>query len=169
MKSLTFRNAIRSDTSELFGLINSAYRGDSARHGWTHEADLVGGLRTTVEELNTIIKTPGQSYLLVFSGDVMAGCVHLTVEENCLFVGMLAISPLMQNQKIGSALLGEVDRMASEAGKKFVRLSVIHVRNELISYYERKGFVLTGISEEFPSQYPSKIPGLLLLEMKKTL
>lgn len=165
MNFLTFRYAIQSDTPALFSLINSAYRGDSARGGWTHEADLVGGLRTTMDELS---ETFG-SYLLVLSGGVISGCVHLTEQKNCLFVGMLAISPEKQNQKLGSSLLSEIDRIARAKGKKFVKLSVIHVRAELISYYERKGFTLTGGSEEFPSQYPAKIPGLLLLEMQKTL
>lgn len=161
----TFRYAIQADTPALFSLINSAYRGDTARKGWTHEADLVGGLRVTTEELN---QTFG-SYLLVLMNNVISGCVHLTHEESGVYFGMLAISPERQNQKLGSALLNEIDRIARTSGKKFVRLSVIHTRKELISYYERKGFILTGQSEDFPSEYPAKIPGLLLLEMKKTL
>ncbi len=169
MNSLTFRYAIQSDTPALFSLINSAYRGDTARGGWTHEADLVDGLRITEEELGKIIDTRDESYLLAFSGDDILGCVHLRDENEDLYFGMLAIRPDWQNKKIGSALMQEIENIGRQKKKAAIRLVVIDVRKELISYYERKGFVLTGRSEEFPSQYPAKIPGLLLLEMKKTL
>lgn len=169
MNSLTFRYAIQSDTPALFSLINSAYRGDIARKGWTHEADLVGGLRTTEEELGKIIRNPGESYLLVLSGEEIVGCVHLKDENETLYFGMLSILPDWQNRKVGASLMQEIENIGRKTNKRFIRLVVIHARSELISYYERKGFVLTGTSEEFPSQYPAKIPGLLLLEMKKTL
>lgn len=169
MNSLTFRNAIQPDTPALFSLINSAYRGDSARSGWTNEADLVGGLRVTEEEIHSIISSPDQRFLLALSGDEIVGCVHLKFVTDELRINMLTIHPEKQNQKIGAQLFSEIERVAREVGKKYLWLAVIHVRKELISYYERKGFVLTGESEPFPPEYPAKIPGLLLLEMKKTL
>ena len=169
MKSLSFRNAIQSDTPALFSLINSAYRGDSARGGWTHEADLVGGLRVTEDEIRTIIRAAGQCFHMALSGEEIVGCVHLQYADQELRINMLTIHPERQNQRIGAALFSEIERLARTAGKKYLWLAVIHVRKELISYYERKGFILTGESEAFPSQYPAKIPGLLLLEMKKTL
>ena len=169
MFNLTYRYAIQSDTPALFSLINSAYRGDSARGGWTHEADLVDGLRVTIPELETIISTPDQYFLLVFSAKDLVGCVHLIFVADEVQINMLTIHPEWQNKKIGAGLFGEIERLARQDQKAFLRLSVIHTRKELISYYERKGFVLTGEKEEFPSQYPAKIQGLLLLEMKKTL
>lgn len=169
MKSVSFRNAIQSDTPVLFSLINSAYRGDSARSGWTNEADLVGGLRVTEEEISSIISTPDQSFLLALYGEEIVGCVHLKFILGEVQINMLTIHPEKQNQKIGASLFSEIERLARLSAKSAMTLSVIHVRKELIAYYERKGFVLTGQSEPFPPQYPAKIPGLLLLEMKKTL
>lgn len=171
MKSLTltFRKATPEDANLLEELINSSYRGDSARVGWTHESDLVGGLRTDAKELISMIGVPGESFLLAFSGDDLVGCVHLKDDGQGLYFGMLSVRPALQNARIGSALLNEIESRARREDKNFIRLSVIHLRRELIAYYERKGFRLTGRSESFPEKYPAKIPGLLLVEMKKTL
>ncbi len=166
---MIFRKAVLDDIFDLASLINSAYRGDSARKGWTHEADLVDGLRVTPLELDDIIKSKKEYYLLVLTQDGLSACVHLAESENILEVGMLTVRPDLQGKKIGSALLMEIERLARSSGMKHLRLSVIHVRKELISYYERKGFILTGESEPFPERYPAKLPGLKLLEMKKTL
>ncbi len=166
---INFRKALPSYASELEALINSAYRGDSARKGWTHEADLVDGLRVTIAELEEIIASSKQLYLLVYSEDVLSGCVHLTDSGDTLDVGMLTVRPDLQGKKIGSAIFMEIERLARKSGMKYIRLSVIHSRVELISYYERKGFILTGNLESFPEKYPAKITGLKLLEMKKTL
>ncbi len=166
---MTFRKALPGDARELEALINSAYRGDSARAGWTHEADLVNGLRITLTELNEMIVSAREYYLLVYSEKGLSGCVHLTDSGDILEVGMLTVRPDLQGKKIGSALFIEIERLARKSGKIYIRLSVIHLRVELISYYERKGFILTGNSEPFPEKYPAKLPGLKLLEMKKTL
>ena len=165
----TFRKADLNDVKILFTLLNSAYRGDSAREGWTYESDLVGGLRTTPEALREIIGKKNESFLLALSENKILGCAHIIDEGEELYFGMIAVKPNLQNQKIGSKILEEIDRIAIEDKKSAVRLVVIHPRKELIAYYERKGFRLTGQSEPFPTEYPAKIPGLHLLEMKKTL
>lgn len=171
MKSsdLSFRKANSQDPDALTQLINSAYRGSSAKEGWTHEADLVDGLRTTPAELSAIIGNSGEFFLLAFLGNNLVGSVHIKDEKDRYYFGMLAVKPNLQNQKIGAGLMAEVERLARNEKKNFIRISVIHLRKELISYYERKGFVLTGENTPFPPQYPAKIPGLLLLEMRKTL
>lgn len=157
------------DALSLSNLINSSYRGDSARIGWTHEAELVDGLRITPEEIEAIINTTGDFFLISESEGELMGTVHVKNEGLGMYFGMLAVRPDRQNKKTGSGLIEEVTRLAREQSKQFIRISVIHLRKELVSYYERKGFVVTGNSEPFPEKYPAKIPGLRLIEMKKTL
>jgi N-acetylglutamate synthase-like GNAT family acetyltransferase len=171
MKSLTltFRKAQLSDASQVEALINSAYRGDSARIGWTYESDLVDGARITLSELEAIISSSGEYYILVFSEEGLSGCVHLSESGEVLEIGMLTVRPDLQARKIGSSLFLEIERLAKVKGFKQLKLSVIHLRKELIAYYERKGFVLTGESGPFPEKYPAKLPGLMLLGMRKTL
>lgn len=164
-----FRQALAEDAQTITDLINSAYRGDSARGGWTHEADLVDGLRIDREEFLSLIRSPKDFILLACEGSSILGCVHVRREERSLYFGMLSVSPGLQNSGIGAALLREVDARARNEGKCSVRLSVIHTREELIAYYRRKGFSPTGHSDPFPEQYPARIPGLRLMEMQKTL
>ncbi|MES2527796.1 MAG: GNAT family N-acetyltransferase [Bdellovibrionota bacterium] len=166
---ISFRNADINDVNFLFTFLNAAYRGDTARQGWTFESDLVGGLRITPEEIADSIEKAKESFLLAVSGNKIVGCVQLVDEGDELYFGMIAVDPKMQNQKIGAKILEEIDRIARSQKKVRVRLVVIHTRAELIAYYERRGFHSTGMSEAFPSEYPAKIPGLLLMEMKKTL
>lgn len=166
---LSFRKAGTKDIPVLNEFINAAYRGDSARAGWTFESDLVDGFRTTPDSLAKIIGERDEEFLLAYSGDELVASVFLKNEERSLFFGMIAVKPALQGKGIGSLVLKEIDRLGKERGKDQIRLDVIHLRSELIAYYERKGFVLTGLSVEFPSEYPAKIPGLRLLEMIKTL
>ncbi len=164
-----FRHADLKDVSVLFTLLNSSYRGDSAKRGWTYESDLVGGLRITEEELMKIISQQDDFFLLALAEEKIVGCVQIIEGPEDLYFGLLAVEPDLQNQSIGSKILSEIDRLALAKKKSCIRLVVIHTRKELIAYYERKGFKLSGESTEFPSEYPAKIPGLRLLEMKKTL
>lgn len=166
---LLFRKARLEDVDVLFTLLNSSYRGDSAKKGWTYESDLVGGLRITHEELFDIISKNNEFFLLALSEDKVVGCVQITEEADELYFGLIAVEPALQNKSIGSKILAEIDLLARIKKKSHIRLVVIHTRDELIAYYERKGFRHTGESSEFPAEYPAKIPGLRLLEMKKTL
>ncbi len=163
------RRAVTEDVSVLFELLNSCYRGDSARIGWTYESDLVGGLRITHDEISEILVKEDEYFLLAHLDHKIHGCVQITEEAEEIYFGLIAVRPELQNQKIGAQILEEIDRLARLRGKARIRLVVIHTRDELIAYYGRKGYVATGESSDFPPEYPAKIPGLRLLEMKKTL
>ena len=56
----TFRTAVAADVPAIRALVESAYRGDSARGGWTHEADLLGGERTSEAEVAAVVADPAQ-------------------------------------------------------------------------------------------------------------
>ena len=62
-ESLNIANATVTDIPELVLLVNSAYRGDSSKKGWTTEADLLDGVRVTAETLLEQMNTPGQHFL----------------------------------------------------------------------------------------------------------
>ncbi len=166
---LTFRKALSQDADVLFELINSAYRGDSARVGWTYESDLVGGLRITPEEIHTIIISTSDWFFLALNEDKIVASIYVRDEGDCNYIGVLAVKPDLQNKSIGSRLMTAVENLSRENGKKEIRAVVLHPRKELIAYYIRKGFYLTGESEDFPPQYPAKVAGLKLLEIKMTL
>lgn len=151
---IIFKKAEFSDAIQINTLVNSAYRGDSSRAGWTTEADLLGGQRTDPDGIIEMIKAPHSRIELALMGDEILGCVYISEEPNATYFGMLTVNPLFQNKSIGKMLLSRVEELAKESGKTTIRMTVISSRKELIEYYERRGFKWTGKVEPFPENDP---------------
>ncbi|UZK68929.1 GNAT family N-acetyltransferase [Sphingomonas sp. S1-29] len=146
---LAIRPATADDIPVLHALIESAYRGDSARSGWTHEADLLDGQRTDRAALADILADPDQ--LLLMRHDA-AGCVSVTRRAGGIgYLGLLTVRPDLQAEGIGRALLAAAERAAvAHFGTLVVEMTVIAQRPELIAWYERRGYALTGETRPFP-------------------
>jgi ribosomal protein S18 acetylase RimI-like enzyme len=142
--------AVAEDISALNTLINSAYRGEFSKKGWTTEAHLLEGGRTTEAELLDIIKDTTNTILKYSDNGKIIGCVLLKVKENELYLGMLTVSPELQNSGIGKKLLQLAEVFAAELQLPKIVMTVISVRGELISWYKRNGYVDTGAREPFP-------------------
>jgi ribosomal protein S18 acetylase RimI-like enzyme len=142
--------ATYADISQLYTLINSAYRGESSKKGWTTEANLLQGLRTTEQELAEILVTSKNTILKFTENKVIIGCVLLIEKENQLYLGMLTVSPELQNSGIGKKLLQQAEIFAAAKGLSKIVMTVISVRDELILWYKRNGYRDTGKREPFP-------------------
>ncbi len=142
--------ASTEDISSLNKLINSAYRGESSKKGWTTEANLLEGSRTSEKELFEIIQDKKNTILKFTENNEIIGCVLLIEKENELYLGMLTVSPELQNSGIGKKLLQQAEILASELGLSKIGMTVISVRKELISWYNRHGYEDTGAREPFP-------------------
>lgn len=165
--NLTFRKAASSDVERIVALINSAYRGESSKRGWTTEADLLGGQRTDAEEISTLIETPGSIILLYFRDMSLIGSVHLERADDGAYLGMFTIEPTLQGQGIGKRLLEEAERIVrDEWGAKKIKMLVISLRAELIAFYERRGYRRTGIFKEFPTDIRFGIPKVSNLQFE---
>jgi len=138
------------DVSLLNKLINSAYRGESSKKGWTTEANILEGKRTTEAELIEIIQDQKNTILKYSEDNEIIGCVLLVEKEDELYLGMLTVSPELQNSGIGKKLMQQAEIYASTLGLSKIVMTVISVREELISWYKRKGFVDTGARKPFP-------------------
>jgi ribosomal protein S18 acetylase RimI-like enzyme len=148
---MQYRWAKDSDLEEITVLVNSAYRGDSSKIGWTTEADLLGGQRTDPESLRELIQNKQSGILLGIQNEKIQACVYLATLEFAGYLGMLTVNPKLQNAGIGKALMSEAEsRVKSDWHCSSMRMTVISVRQELIAYYERRGYILTGESEAFP-------------------
>lgn len=148
-----FRPATAGDIPALHALIESAYRGDSAKRGWTHEADLLGGQRTDPDALVAILEDGTQ--LLTVAHDecgALVGCVNLQRKPGGIaYLGLLTVAPERQASGLGRALLAEAEQLASVGlGAARVEMTVIRQRPELIAWYERRGYALTGEERVFP-------------------
>jgi ribosomal protein S18 acetylase RimI-like enzyme len=144
-------NATEQDIPALLSIINNAFRGDSARQGWTHESDLiVGEIRTDADTLLHILKDPDTALLKYVDdqGDIQ-GCVNLHHKARGLYLGMLTVNPALQGAGIGKKLLAKADEHARNLGCSCIYMTVISVRTELIDWYLRHGYALTGETEPF--------------------
>ncbi|MFC0633349.1 GNAT family N-acetyltransferase [Brevundimonas balnearis] len=144
------RAAGPKDIEALHALIEGAYRGDSARRGWTHEADLLGGQRTDVEGLTALLAMAGQTILVAERDGRIIGCVNLADLGGKAYLGMLSVDPTLQAQGLGRRLVAEAETLAAALGAKSVEMTVIRHRVELIAWYERRGYHLTGQTLPFP-------------------
>ena len=149
--NIEFRVASPSDAPAIVALVESAYRGDVSRKGWTTEADLLGGQRTDADEVREIIGDPAARFILAVSGIELMGCVVLRDETSSAYIGMLAIRPDCQAAGLGRQLLEEAERCARTAFcATKTRMTVIIQREELIRWYERRGYQRTERREPFP-------------------
>lgn len=139
-----------ADAAELSILVNSAYRGETSKKGWTTEADLLEGTRTTEEELKTII-TSSNHYILKFTQNKkIIGSVLLIAKKEVLYLGMLTVSPELQNGGIGKQLLQAAEQLAQQLELSRIQMTVIGIRKELLAWYIRNGYEDTGLREPFP-------------------
>lgn len=142
--------ATLQDIPALNILINSAYRGETSKKGWTTEANLLEGKRTNEEELTETILNPKNTILKYTENDKITGSVLLVEKEHQLYLGMLTVSPELQNSGIGKKMLAEAENHAKTLDLSSIIMTVISVREELIAWYKRHGYVDTGEREAFP-------------------
>ena len=149
---ITTRPATLADVIELNALVDRAYRGDASRVGWTHEADLLDGQRTDVEALSEMIRDPDNVILLAFDRETLVGCVLVErQDESSAYLGLLSVEPARQAAGIGRQLVDAAEREAvSRFGARRMKMTVIRQRVDLIPWYERRGYALTGETAPFP-------------------
>ncbi|MFJ8005412.1 GNAT family N-acetyltransferase [Streptomyces fagopyri] len=148
---LTFRDATDADADVLVALIESAYRGDSSRAGWTTEADILQGQRTDPEGVLAVIKAPDSRLLTVERDGAVVACCQLEHRGDHAYFGMFAVSPALQGGGLGKVILAEAERYARETWDVVeMHMTVISVRDDLIAWYERRGYRRTGRMTPFP-------------------
>jgi ribosomal protein S18 acetylase RimI-like enzyme len=151
---ITFRKAQLSDVDSLNTLVNSAYRGTSAKTGWTTEADLIDGQRTDPDALTEMIEDSKAYIELAFENEELIGCIYLKKFEPELYIGMLTVKPGLQGKGLGKTLMSRAQDHGRAWNLKTTRMTVISERPELINYYERMGFKWSGKTEPFPDHDP---------------
>ena len=149
--ALAFREAAAADIPALVALVTSAYRGDVSRQGWTTEADILDGNRIDPEVLLRDIQRPRSRVLLAERDGELLACAHVCEEDDAGYFGMFSVRPDLQGGGIGKQLLAEAERLAREDWRlPAMRMTVIDIRDELIAFYERRGYRRTGITKPFP-------------------
>jgi ribosomal protein S18 acetylase RimI-like enzyme len=151
MSDPNFRAAAPADADAIVALVESAYRGDASRVGWTTEADILDGRRTGADDVLAQIARPRSRILLAERNNELLACAHVADEDGAGYFGMFSVRPGLQNGGIGKAVLAEAERIAREEWElPSMRMTVIDIRDELIAWYERRGYRRTGITKPFP-------------------
>jgi ribosomal protein S18 acetylase RimI-like enzyme len=151
MPPLNLRPAAPPDIPALHALVESAYRGDSARRGWTHEADLLDGQRIDTARLGAILDDPHETILLGHHSDQLVACVQVTLGPHArAYLGLLSIAPQRQAEGLGKHLILAAEMHARAHGALVMEMSVIKQRAELIAYYTRRGYKDSGKRAPFP-------------------
>ncbi|WP_225206867.1 GNAT family N-acetyltransferase [Novosphingobium huizhouense] len=161
----TIRLATAADVPALRLLVERAYRGDSARGGWTHEADLLDDERTDEEELAATLADPACHILVAEDEGRLTGTVTITRKSDArAYLGMLCVDPALQAAGLGRRLIAAAEAQAvRDFGAAFMEMTVIDKRPELIAWYERRGYARTGETRPFPM--PGEFPfAMVVLE-----
>lgn len=146
-----FRLAAAADIDAIVALVESAYRGDSSRRGWTTEAHLLDGQRTDAAEVAQLLASPDSAVLLAYVGDELLACCHIERHGDAAYFGMFAVHPPRQGSGLGRLVLSEAERHAREQWQcRAMHMKVIDVRGELMAWYERRGYRRTGEYSPFP-------------------
>lgn len=174
------REATRQDAPQIADLVNLAYRPGVDAGGWTHESGLIAGDRICAEQVRELFDHPG-TVVLDDEGGVLRGCVHvepcqLPAAETgpaCSRMGMLAVSPRQQRQGCGNTLLAAAEALAvARYEAQVIDMWVLSSRPELLAYYERRGYRLTGMQRPYPVALgvgQPRVAGLCLLGLSKML
>ncbi|MFF8563384.1 GNAT family N-acetyltransferase [Streptomyces albidoflavus] len=148
---LLYRDATEADVEQLVVLVESAYRGVSSRLGWTTEANLLEGQRTDSQGVLDIIRSEGSRLLMAERNGELVACCQLDHRGDHAYFGMFAVRPGLQGGGVGRRVLAEAERLAAEEwGVRAMHMTVISAREELLAWYERRGYRRTGETTPFP-------------------
>lgn len=170
-----FIQASVDQIGEINELVNSAYRGEGSKKGWTTEADLLDGQRIDPFSLKQLIQKDNSVVLVAENENTgkIEGCVHLEKQnENC-YLGMLTVKPTVQGKGLGAQLLEEAEAFSQFWDCRRIYMTVIAQRNELIAWYEKRGYHSTDERKEFPYGDERfglpKVPNLYFVVLEKHL
>ena len=151
---MRFRRAVVADVPAIVALVESAYRGDASRAGWTTEADLLDGPRTDAPMVEGLIADPASCFVVGDAAGEVVASMLLQDEgaaSGTVYFGMFAVRPRLQGQGVGAALLAEAERVGrDDLGRRTARMTVLVQRSELIAWYVRRGYQRTGVKVPFP-------------------
>lgn len=146
---LTLEKATNAHTQAICDLVNLAYRGEI---GWTKETALVDGDRATIKEIQALISKPTAHLLVAIDNNDVLSCICVEKDNDNASIGLFAVHPSLQGKGLGKAILSQAENYALKhlKAKKYIMV-VVSQRTELISFYERRGYVRRGNIQNYPN------------------
>jgi GNAT superfamily N-acetyltransferase len=147
----TFRAATADDVDAVVALVQSAYRGDSSRAGWTTEAHLLDGQRTDPDDVRSSIEAPDSVVVLAERDGALLACCQVQRRGARCYFGMFAVDPTRQGGGVGKRAMAHAEELArTRWACTVMEMTVIRQRTDLIAFYERRGYTDTGHRSPFP-------------------
>ena len=144
---MTIRTAVPADAANITSVINSAFR--------IAEEFFVDGARITQAEVEQLLVKG--SFLLAETGGKLNGCVYVELRGERSYLGLLSVDPSCQKSGLGSVLMLEAENYCCERGSAFMDIYIVNLREELPTFYRRRGYVEDGTTS-FPEDVPTKVP-----------
>jgi GNAT superfamily N-acetyltransferase len=164
-----FRTATAADAPSISVLVNAAYRPAAGAEGWTHESALIAGARTNPAQVTDLLHLPHSAVLLACDAQQQIhGCVHVEAHGDQTHIGLLAVTPGLQDRGLGKQLLAQAEHLAAERfAASMLLLTVVRARQELRAFYLRRGYLPNGATHAYPVHAGVGQPhaGELLLEV----
>ena len=156
LEPMLLNHAVASNYAAIAALANLAYRGTGPSASWNAETGIIDGERLNESLLREDLAAKPNSHLLIYREDAdgpLLGTVWLEPkQEGVWYLGLLMVRPDLQNRHLGRNLLSAAENFARERGATKIRMTVVHLRDPLIAWYQRRGYSPTGETEAFPSE-----------------
>ena len=144
---LSIRSAELADAPQITAVINAAFR--------IAEEFFIDGNRITQAEVEESLAKG--AFLLAEANGEVNGCVYVEPRGERSYLGLLSVDPTCQQGGIGSLLMTEAEKYCRERGSHRMDIVIVSLRDELPSFYQKRGYVESGTSP-FPADVPTKIP-----------
>ena len=154
---LSIRSAEVADAPQITAVINAAFR--------IAEEFFIDGNRITQAEVEESLSKG--VFLLAEVNGKLNGCVYVELRGERSYLGLLSVDPTCQQGGLGSALMSEAEKYCRERGSRGMDILIVSLREDLPSFYQKRGYVESGMSP-FPPDVPTKIP-CHFINMSKSL
>jgi len=148
---MILHDAVEADYAEIIDLANVAYRKTGPGSSWNSETGLIEGQRLNESLLREEFAKKPTAHLLVYrdaSDGPLLGTVWLEPKDlTTWYLGLLTVRPDQQDRGLGKTILATAEDFVREHGGTRIRMTVLFIRETLIAWYQRRGYILTGETE----------------------
>ncbi|KAH7157808.1 acyl-CoA N-acyltransferase [Dactylonectria estremocensis] len=153
-RDLQFRIATPDDAAQVQALVEAAFRAEDSRPDWTADMKLGSSFRIGVETILSQITKPDSAILMATDGNgALVGSVEVSRRDDLARVSMLAVDLRRQQGGLGRQVLAHAEDYCLRTwGVHRIGLNALSTREQLISWYMRRGYQKTGKSSPFPNE-----------------
>lgn len=168
------RLATIDDAPQVQQLVQAAFRAPDGREGWTADMELGNRFRIEVEQVAaTITRADGVVLMTTVAGNLVASVEVVKRSDGHARLSMLSVDQRYQSNGLGRQVLEYAEDYCRRTwSATAMELNALSTRQNLISWYQRRGYRETGETSPFPREEFSDLDlpeDLCFVEMEKDL